>query len=119
MRSDRGSKMYIGVGDFWKSAARKSRRSGARRSTPAMSAPPKTNPPSIGKMLAPNAVTILNIGKPAREVKRTDAANFPQMRALLVLNPRSRLGLREGTAVSSMLEDVGITCVRDARAPVD
>ncbi|HLI95706.1 MAG TPA: YegS/Rv2252/BmrU family lipid kinase [Candidatus Baltobacteraceae bacterium] len=67
----------------------------------------------------PNAVTILNIGNPAREVKRTDAANFPQMRALLVLNRRSRLGLREGAAVYGMLEDAGISCVSDTRAPVD
>ncbi|HKU67083.1 MAG TPA: YegS/Rv2252/BmrU family lipid kinase [Candidatus Baltobacteraceae bacterium] len=40
------------------------------------------------------------------------------MRALLVLNERSRLGLREGPAVSRSLERCGIECVRDAQAPV-
>lgn len=41
------------------------------------------------------------------------------MRALLVLNERSRLGLREGGTVGAMLEQAGIRCVGDASEPVD
>ena len=41
------------------------------------------------------------------------------MRALLVLNERSRLGLREGAAVRRTLETCGIDCVREAAGAVD
>lgn len=41
------------------------------------------------------------------------------MRALLVLNDRSRLGLREGPAVSRTLEECGIECVREPDGPLE
>jgi YegS/Rv2252/BmrU family lipid kinase len=41
------------------------------------------------------------------------------MRALLVLNERSRLGMREGPAVCRMLEEAGIRFVRGLREPVE
>jgi YegS/Rv2252/BmrU family lipid kinase len=41
------------------------------------------------------------------------------MQALLVLNERSRLGLREGAAVCRMLEEGGIRCSREAGERVD
>jgi YegS/Rv2252/BmrU family lipid kinase len=41
------------------------------------------------------------------------------MQALLVLNERSRLGLREGAAVCRMLDEGGIRCLREPAEPVD
>lgn len=41
------------------------------------------------------------------------------MRALLVLNERSRLGLREGAAVCQALEGCGVECLRDPGAAVE
>lgn len=41
------------------------------------------------------------------------------MKALLVLNERSRLGQREGAAVCRTLEDEGIECLREAAGDVD
>jgi len=41
------------------------------------------------------------------------------MRALLVLNERSRLGIRDGDAVCRTLADLGIECERDPKSPAD
>jgi YegS/Rv2252/BmrU family lipid kinase len=64
-------------------------------------------------MLASKAVTYSNIGSARCEVKGGRASKKTGVDALLVLNERSRLGLREGTAVCAALEQAGVTCLRD------
>src|SRR5689334_1838434 len=68
---------------------------------------PNSKPPRVGS--TPPTYPVIQDGYRQRAWE-----NGPGMRALLVLNERSRRGLREGDFVCRSLAGCGIECVREA-----